>query len=386
MDLAEDAPAEGWVLPEAAYIHVPFCRHRCGYCNFSVIANRDDLIEKFLIAITQELNALERPRLKTLFLGGGTPTHLPNPALARLLESLDQQFDLSELTEFSVEANPEDISEAKLELLACKGVNRISLGVQSFQTTKLLSLERGHTGDQAIAAVELASQYIPNVSIDLIFAAPSESLKQWEQDVITAIQLPISHLSTYALTYEKGTQFWNQRLRGDVKELDESVEIDMYNFTRQSCQQNGFRHYEVSNFAKAGSRCLHNMAYWKGEGWYAAGPGAARFVNGVREVNHRSTSTYLKRINEEQSPVAEREAIGVVQYTKERAAFGIRLIDGIDLRALSQHVGFDTHTFLKDPIELSIDDGLLVEEGDHLRLSDRGILFADTVAQRFLDS
>ncbi len=386
MDLADDAPAEGWVMPEAAYIHVPFCRHRCGYCNFSVVANRDDLIEHFLAAITQELNSLQRPRIKTLFLGGGTPTHLHNPILKRLLESLDKQFDLSKMAEFSIEANPEDISEAKLELLADKGVNRISLGIQSFQTKKLLNLERGHTHEQAIAAVELASQYIPNVSLDLIFAAPGESLEQWVQDVTIATELPIKHLSTYALTYEKGTQFWNQRLRGEKKELDESIEIDMYNFTRQACRRLGYQHYEVSNFAKNDSRCLHNLAYWKGEGWYAAGPGAARFVNGFREVNHRSTSTYLRRIKEGRSPVAEREQIGVTQYAKERAAFGIRLIDGIDLRALSQHVGFDTQNLLKISIDRSVNEDLLVQQGSHLRLSERGILFADTVAQRFLDS
>lgn len=385
MDLANKGPAEGWVTPQSAYIHIPFCRHRCGYCNFSVVANRNDLINRFIEAISIELRALKRPSLQTLFLGGGTPTHLPNRELRLLIQRIRDSFDLSHLDEFSVEANPEDIEESKLEILAEAGVNRISLGVQSFQPSKLEVLQRTHSPEKAIAAIEQAATYFPNISIDLIFAAPNESSSQWLADLETAFNLPIRHLSTYALTFEKGTQFWTAQHQGKIKPIDESVEVEMYKNTQRLCGANGFSHYEVSNFCKPNSKCQHNMAYWKGEGWYAAGPGAARFVDGVREVNHRSTTTYVRRIEQGESPTAEHESISLTQYTKERAAFGIRLLEGFNIEALNQHVGFDTHQFLQHAIERSIHDGLLSLKENHLKLSEKGILFADTVAQRLLD-
>ena len=385
MDLATDGPVGGWVVPESAYIHIPFCRHRCGYCNFSVVADRDDLMDRFLVAIDSEIANLNRPSLRTLFLGGGTPTHLPLQKLDQLLACLHQRFDLTKLDEFSVEANPEDIEEEKLELLSQWGVNRISLGIQSFQPVKLKTLERNHSPQKAIAAVEQAANFFPNVSIDLIFGTPNESIAQWHKDLDTALKLPIQHLSSYALTYEKGTQFWSRRHQGQMQQVDESIEVEMYQTTRKKFINQGFKHYEVSNYSRTNAQCQHNMAYWRGEGWYAAGPGAARFVGGFREVNHRSTSSYLRRIENGLSPTAERESIDLHQYTRERAAFGIRLIDGFNLDLLSQHVGLDTATMLGDAIDQSIKDDLLVLESSNIRLTERGILFADTVAQRFLD-
>lgn len=385
MDLADASPVGGWVIPESAYIHVPFCRHRCGYCNFSVVADRDDLIDRFLKAIDSEIAGLERPALKTLFLGGGTPTHLPLQKLNQLMKSLHQHFEISELQEFSVEANPEDIDEEKLKLLAKWGVNRISLGIQSFQQSKLKTLQRSHTRENAISAITLAARYFPNTSIDLIFGAPGESPDQWWNDLEIAFGLPIRHLSTYALTFEKGTQFWTQRNQGLMRPIDESAEVEMYEAVRRGCINHGFHHYEVSSFSKTDARCQHNMAYWRGEGWYAAGPGAARFVGGIREVNHRSTSNYLRRIENKLSPTAEREPIDLIQYTRERAAFGIRLIEGFSLESLSDHVGLDTQQLLQGAIDQSIEDDLLLLQGNHVKLSEKGILFADTVAQRFLD-
>ena len=386
MDLVASQPIGGWVKPESAYIHIPFCRHRCGYCNFSVVANREDLIDRYLSAIQNELSALDRPKLQTLFLGGGTPTHLSNLKIGELMKCLHSYFDLSGVAELSIEANPEDINVEKIACLADYGVNRISLGVQSFQTEKLKTLERHHSGDEAVKAVQLAADRFPNVSIDLIFGAPNETPRQWENDLVTAFDLPIKHLSTYALTYEKGTQFWNQRRRGQLTELDDSIEIEMFEMTRQRCREHNFNHYEISNFSRDESQCLHNMAYWRGEGWYAAGPGAARFVDGIREVNHRSTSNYLRKIERGESPTQEREPISLLQYAKERAAFGIRLLEGIDLNALNEHVGFDTTELLNQAIARSCSDGLISWVNGRMKLSSEGILFADTVAQRILDS
>lgn len=385
MDMTRDAPIGGWVAPKAAYLHVPFCRHRCGYCNFSVVADRDEWIERFLLAIDQELAPLERPPVRTVFLGGGTPTHLSEPQLERLLTIVRDRFDLDREVEWSIEANPEDVTPSKLNLLVDHGVNRISLGIQSFDAGKLRQLERGHTASEAIETINLVASRIANVSIDLIFAAPGESLALWRQDLETALGLPICHLSTYALTFEKGTSFWSRRNRGALRSIDESEEVEMYQLARRLTSQRKMGHYEISNFALPGFQCVHNLAYWEGVGWYAAGPGAARFVDGVREVNHRSTSTYLRRIESGQSPVAESEPISLEQYARERAAFGIRMLAGIDINALSDAVGFDVAAICRDAIDLSIAQGLVLQDHHgHLRLSEQGVLFADTVASRLL--
>lgn len=375
-----------WPTPTAAYVHVPFCRHRCGYCNFSVVADRDDLIDRYLTAIDGELSQLNRPSIETLFIGGGTPTHLNVGQLSRLLSIVRSRFDFGGDIEFSVEANPEDIAVDKLGCLVDHGVNRISLGVQSFRPSKLALLERGHSGDAAAEAIRLAASMIPSVSLDLIFAAPGETPDDWETDLSTALSLPIQHLSTYALTFEKGTHFWSRRTNGDLKPAAESDEVAMYQAARSMASAAGLDHYEVSNFAGPGYRCRHNLAYWDGRGWFAAGPGAARFVGGIRSVNHRSTTTYLKRIESDQPPAAESEseAISVEQYARERAAFGVRLIDGVDVGRIESETGVDLRAHCADDLSRCVEDGVITIESGHVRLTEQGVLFADTVAACFL--
>ena len=376
---------ESWPLPRAAYIHVPFCRHRCGYCNFSVVADRDDLIERYLKAIDLELCRLDTPAIDTLFVGGGTPTHFDAQQLQRFLQIVRGHFQLSDHCEWSMEANPEDVTRDKVAMLHDHGVNRISLGVQSFNIDKLKMLERGHSPETAANAVQAVANVIDNVSIDLIFAAPGETLADWKSDLAVVSGLPVNHISTYALTFEKGTSFWSRRARGDLSAATESSEVDMYQAARQELSGAGFRHYEISSFAREGLQCQHNLAYWKGLGWYAAGPGAARFVDGRREVNHRSTTTYLRRMECMDSPTVEQEVITREQYARERAAFGIRMIAGIDLEVLESETGVPLEELCLDAINQSLDEELLVKPSPTwIRLSERGILFADTVASRFL--
>ncbi|MFK8112739.1 MAG: radical SAM family heme chaperone HemW [Rubripirellula sp.] len=384
LDPETPIPPGGWPTPRAAYLHVPFCRHRCGYCNFSVIANRDDLIDRFLTAIDQEVASLDFPTVDTIFIGGGTPTHLESADLERFLAMVRSRFDLAPDCELTVEANPEDIIPGKLALLADHGINRISLGVQSFHDKKLSTLERGHTGTAAQETIQLAAETIANVSIDLIFGAPGETLEQWGQDLETALALPIQHLSTYALTFEKGTSFWSRQNRGELAAGDEDQEIELYSAAQQRTQHAGLQQYEVSSFARDGRRCRHNLAYWDGQGWYAAGPGAARFANGLREVNHRSTLSYLKRIEHGDSPTAESEAISLEQYARERAAFGIRLLDGIDLGQISETSGVDLTSLCGEAISKCVNEGLLQQVKHRFALTARGIHFADTVASRLL--
>ena len=377
-------PPAGWPPARSLYLHVPFCRHRCGYCNFSVVAGRDDLVERFLMAIDRELEMLGRPAIDTLFIGGGTPNRLSDDALRALLATLDRHLEIRPGAEWTLEANPEEITETQVAILYDGGVNRVSLGVQSFRPDKLKRLERGHSPAIALRAIETVSARIGNVSLDLIFAAPGESPVGWRQDLNTARHSPITHLSAYALTYEKGAAFWGRRRRGTLHAADEALELEMFLATRDVLRDAGWEHYEVSNFARDGQRCRHNEAYWQGQGWYAIGPGAAAFLEGRRTVNHRSTTTYLKRVESGQSPLAESEAISAEQYAREVAAFGLRMLTGIDPDAFSRQTGFALETLPGDPLGWGIAQGLLTRESGRVRLTGRGLLFADSVAAQFL--
>lgn len=375
-----------WPTPQSAYLHVPFCRHRCGYCNFSVLAGRDELADDYLRAIQCELSRLGSPQsIETLFIGGGTPTHLSVEQLNRLFDLVDQWLPRSAAAETTVEANPEDIDDEKLDLLARRGVNRISLGVQSFNPAKLRVLQRNHSLQSAVDAVEACAMRIGNVSIDLIFAAPGETPEQWRNDLQIALRLPINHLSTYALTFEKGTLFWTRQLRGTLTGACEDDELEMYQDAIRLSANAGLKHYEVSSFARDSFRCRHNIAYWHGRGWYAFGPGAARFVNGSREVNYRSTTTYLRKVLiHGQSPVSQAEAIDPQQYACERAAFGIRMIDGVDLGLIRQESGVDVVQLRQVDLQRCQRLGWIEVNDSHYRLTPQGILMADSVATAFL--
>jgi len=382
-EMLSDLPT--WPVPQSAYIHVPFCRHRCGYCNFSVLPGRLELADSFLEALRIELRQLRHPApVDTLFLGGGTPTRLSIEHLQRLFDLLDQWLPIRGGGELSVEANPEDISAELLDCLKSRGVNRISLGVQSFASSKLKILERSHDRVTASGAIEMAAAVIGNVSIDLIFAAPGETPQQWREDITHALSLPIHHLSTYSLTYEKGTRFWNRMRKGSLVSVDEDDELRMYQDVRQMVSSAGWEHYEISNFAKPSFRCRHNLAYWQGRGWYAMGPGAAKFVDGRREVNHRSPTTYIRKVLDGQSPVAESEPIDNQQWACERAAFGIRMIDGVDFGVIATETGVDVATLRQNEIARCIDSGWLNVSGTHYQLTAAGITMADAVAAELL--
>ena len=327
-------------LPRSAYIHVPFCRHRCGYCNFSLVAGRDHLVERFLDALEIEIQLLpDLVELDTLFYGGGTPSHLSRKQLDRLRQIVAQRFTLAGDAEVSAECNPNDIDQEKIDALLRLGVNRISLGVQSLNPDKLNRLERDHSASDVAAAVELAKANVTSVSMDLIFAAPQETLLQWQTDLAAALALHPDHLSTYELTYEKGTQFWNRLQRGGLEVSGEDLRADMYEHSRQQLEQAGWEHYELSSFCKPGHQCRHNQSYWNGNDYFAFGPGASRFVNGTRSTNHQSTLTYMKRLEAGQNPTAQTEQLTGVAAARERLVVGMRMLKGVNVQLLESSTG-----------------------------------------------
>jgi oxygen-independent coproporphyrinogen-3 oxidase len=366
--------------PHAAYVHVPFCRHRCGYCNFTLVAGRDDLIEPYLAALARELAWLGQPQpVRTLFVGGGTPTHLPPAALARLLALLRRWFPLLPGGEWSIEANPVDLDPSRLDVLGEAGITRISLGVQSFLAPKLAVLERDHDAAIVAQAVAAARQVATSVSLDLIFGVPGETLADWQRDLDAALAQKPDHLSTYGLTWEKGTRFWTRRLHGQLAPLDEETERAMYEWAIDRLTAAGMEHYEVSNFAHTGHRCRHNEGYWRREPFFGAGPGAARLIDGRREVNHRSTTTYICRVLAGQSPVQEAEHLGPEDAAREQLVLGLRRMEGVDLAAFHEATGFTVAQLGGHALPRLLAQGLLELTAGRLRLTRQGLLVSDAL-------
>ncbi len=378
-------PSATWNVPRSAYVHVPFCAHHCGYCNFTVIAGRGDLIDNYLQALRCELLELKFPRpVDTLFLGGGTPTQLNTNELRSLLELALTWFPLAEGGEFSVEANPADVETETIDLLADWGVNRLSLGAQSFQLHKLKTLERDHDAAKIHQAVEVARTRIASVSLDLIFGLPNESLTDWSQDLQGALALCPNHLSTYGLTYEKGTRFWNRLQRGQIQKIAEETEREMFELAIDHLTAAGLEHYEISNFARPHHRCRHNEVYWSGAEYYAAGAGASRFVNGLRETNHRSVVNYLRLVLNGNSPVAEREQLAPEDAAREQLVFGLRRLAGVDRHEFHQNTGFTIEGLIAAPLETFLKLGLLEWVQNRLRLTREGLMVSDSLWPEFL--
>ena len=371
--------------PRSAYIHVPFCAHRCGYCNFTLVAGRDDLIEPYLTAIGRELSWLEWPReVDTLFFGGGTPTQLRGGQLERLLTTVLAWHPLAAGHEFSVEANPADIDAATVRALADHGVTRISLGAQSFNAGKLRRLERDHQPADIARAVELIRAAGLHVALDLIFAAPDETLVDWQADLAAALSLQPDHVSTYGLTFERGTSFWSRLTHNQVARAPEELERSMYAAAIDTLTAAGFEHYEVSNFARPGHRCRHNEAYWSGDEYFAAGPGASRHVAGVRETNHRSTTTYLKRVLAGESPVAEREQLPPEDRARELLVFALRRLGGVERDWFKARTGFDIDQLARPALSDFMHLGLLSDDGHSVRLTRAGLFVSDALWPKFL--
>jgi oxygen-independent coproporphyrinogen-3 oxidase len=381
--------------PRSAYVHVPFCRHRCGYCNFTLVAGREDLVEDYLRAISLEIanrneRAMGAHEVDTLYFGGGTPTYLKPAQLRRLADAVLPKHPLAEpspspslkgsgIAEFTVEANPADIDSAMVETLDALGVTRLSLGGQSFRVEKLQLLERDHDGDCIRRAVDSARRAKLQVALDLIFATPGETLENWSADLDGAIALAPDHISTYGLTFELGTAFWGRRLRGELNEIDEERQREMYALAIDRLTEVGYEHYEVSNFALPERRSRHNQVYWSGDGYFAYGPGAASYIGGVREMNHRSTTTYIKRVLAGDSAVAEREELSPEARARELLVFGLRRSEGVSRKEFRARTGMEVDELAGAALRKFTDLGLLADDGERVRLTREGLFVSDAI-------
>ena len=365
--------------PRAAYVHVPFCRHRCGYCDFSLVAGRDDLITDYLAAIERELTRLESPGLDlaTLYLGGGTPSHLGPDGLRRLFDVLHTRLRPLPEAEVSIEANPGDVTDSLAAAAVACGTTRVSLGGQSLDATTLAALDRDHTPDDVRRAVDILLRRGLTVSVDLMTAAPGQTLADVDRDLEALVALGTQHVSVYCLTWEKGTQFESQRRRGTLRPADESLERSMLERTIDRLEAAGFEHYEVSNFARPGGRCHHNETYWDCRPWEAFGPGAARFDGRERITNHRSTTTWMRRVLAGADFTGDRETMTPLEAAQERVVLGLRRRDGLHRAAFLAASGLALDDVAGGSIRRWTALGLATDDGEQVRLTREGLLVSD---------
>jgi oxygen-independent coproporphyrinogen III oxidase len=377
--------AKPWLWPRAAYVHVPFCAHRCGYCDFAIAVGQDHFIELYLDALASELATLGEPRpVETLFLGGGTPTYLSARQLDRLLSDVTRWLPPRPGHEFTIEANPGTLDAEKVVVLADHGVNRVSLGAQSFHPHLLRVLERDHAPDDVPRAVAGVRQRIPRVSLDLIFGVPGQTTAQWRSDLEWALALEPDHVSTYGLTYEKGTPLWKQRQRGEVRPLAEEAELELYALAIDTLERAGFEHYEISNFARPGCRSRHNQVYWANHAYFGFGMGAARYVHGRRELNTRDLRGYIRRALSGEPVAIQSEELPPEERARETMAVQLRRAEGIDRAAFREQTGRDLDALAGPAVGRHVGLGLLEDDGVRVRLTRRGKYVADGVIENLL--
>ena len=373
----------------AVYIHVPFCLHHCGYCDFALVANRDHLIPQYLRALENELLAHRRivgdvVDVDTIFVGGGTPTHLSPETLQSLFSLIQRHFRPTTNAEISVEANPDGLDDERLSVLKSNGVNRLSLGVQSFDNDVLKTLERTHTGAQAIQTVERCGKWFSNVSLDLIFGVPGQSAASWQQTLDAAASLPVKHISTYGLTFEKDTPFFRREQHGQLKRTPDELERTMYLDAISRLSACGMQHYEVSNFARPGFECRHNMVYWKADEYFAFGPGAASYLNGVRRTNTRSVVRWLKSWQQGEAAVEDCEELSIEEKAREAIMLALRMRKGLNVGEFEKRFRLSFTDLAGDALQQHIDSGFLVRESGFVSLTTEGLLIADTIISDFL--
>ncbi len=373
------------------YIHIPFCKVKCHYCDFYSLADRDEAMDRFVDCLVEEItlagDAARAFRFDTLYIGGGTPSLLAPRHLEALLTALQQIADLSHLQEFTLEANPGEAPEEKLRAFRGLGVNRLSMGFQSFDPDLLKFLGRLHGPEDCTTTFDVARRVgFDNISADLMFNIPGQSVARWQADLAALADLQPEHISAYSLTVEKGTGLHDLVVAGEVVMPAEQTDVSMFTWVRQFLPQKGYRAYEISNYARDGRTCQHNCHYWRIEPYLGFGPSAHAFDGRRRSWNVRSLDGYMEAVESGRSPVAADEFLSPSQLHNEKLAFGLRLAGGLSVTDGLGYgsVGEFASTF--GP-QLSRWGHRISLTGDRLALSDSGILVADAIAaDMFLDA
>jgi len=334
----------------AFYIHIPYCIKRCGYCDFNTYTPSELQITTGLKNITNSYTTLliteiksarkqvgERAVVPSIFFGGGTPSLMEAEDIKSIISTIGSEFDLAGDIEITLESNPDTVDKDKLEKFYQAGINRISFGMQSAVPHVLATLDRTHNPDNLYQVTKWASEVgFKEISVDLIYGTPGESKSDWQKSIDTALSLPITHISAYALIIEEGTKLAAQIKRGEVDQVDDDLTAEKYLMADNAFTKFGFNWYELSNWSKVNSESKHNLAYWLGKNWWGAGPGAHSHLNGKRFWNVKHPNLYKQKIDAKESPVADSEDLKELQIESERLMLSIRLPSGVEKNTLNE--------------------------------------------------
>lgn len=373
---------------QGIYIHIPFCHRKCGYCDFNSYASMDALVEPFVDALHHEIaqSPYAGERFDTVFFGGGTPTYLSGDTLAGILEHLTRQFNIASDAEITCEANPGSVSPEQLQTMRRAGFNRLSFGVQSFDPDELRRMDRIHSPEDVLQGVEMArAAGFENLNLDLIFALPKQTLRRWEANLRQAIALQPEHLSLYALMLEPNTRFYHLYQKGKLRLPDDETQVAMFRLAQQLTAQAGYRQYEISNYARRGYECQHNLIYWRNEPYLGFGPGAVSYIEGKRWTNIKHPREYIRRIRESEPLELEWERLTGWDSVAETLMLGLRMLDGVNLALLEARFGLPVREHYGETVEHLIQRGWLERDGDTIRLTQEGLLWHSEVALAFFD-
>ena len=376
--------------PLGLYIHIPYCIHKCGYCDFNSHVIKQDEIDTYVDALIVEMNHYAEKYspgkiIKTIFLGGGTPTTLTIYQLERILNECEKQFKVAPDAEITIEANPATIDIGQLKSIRQTGYNRISIGVQSFDETELKLLDRAHGPEEIHSTVDRARKAgFNNLSLDLMFAIPNQSLSTWESNLRQALDKNPEHLSTYNLTIEQGTAFSKLQSNGKLTMPDDDHQLELYKRTIGLLTKRGFHHYEISNFARPGKECKHNITYWKNKNTLGLGAGASSYMDGVRFKNVSLPAHYIRKVADKQAAVEHSESLESRQAMSETIMLGLRLLQGISIHQFEKRFQISFKNFFGNITSTLKEKELVTIEDDHLRLSKKGLFLADSVILEFI--
>lgn len=364
------------------YIHIPFCKRACHYCNFH-FSTGTQMIAPMSDAIIKEIKLrkdyLSEP-IQTIYFGGGTPSILPQGDLERMLSAIHQYFAVAADAEITMEANPDDITNERLTNWKNAGVNRLSIGIQSFFEEDLVWMNRAHNATQALECITMAQACgITNITIDLIYGTPTLTDEKWQANVARAIELGVPHLSCYALTVEPKTALETMIAQHKLEDVDPEKQGRHFELLMQWLSDAGYEHYEISNFAKPGFRSQHNSSYWTGAHYLGIGPSAHSFNGGSRQWNIANNALYLQSLEKDEVP-AEIEDLTPVQQLNEYIMTSLRTREGLSLDKVLVHWGKDIATSLDSLVGVYVTEGKMVRENNHLVLTPSGKLFADGIA------
>lgn len=373
----------------SAYIHIPFCEHICYYCDFNKVFLEGQPVDEYIQMLIREMQlsktAYPSEYSKTIYIGGGTPTSLSAQQLDTLLAGVAENFDLARVEEFTVEANPGDLTQEKLQVMKNYGVDRLSMGVQTFDDQLLKKIGRKHTRDDVYQTMKfLEAENFENVSIDLIYALPGQTLASFRDTLKRALDLQLPHYSMYSLILENKTMFMNWVRQGRLELADQEVEGQMFEEAIQAMNQAGLHQYEISNFSRPGKESQHNLVYWNNENYYGLGAGASGYLGNVRYRNFGPIQHYLQPLREQKLPILEEEKLSKENQMEEEMFLGLRKRRGVSKAIFQEKFAISFDQVYGDVAKELIQKQRLVDDGQQVYLSETGMYIGNEIFEKFL--